>query len=115
MFSAVQFDDVALPPPTELSISCIITGISQNTPITWIGPDDIEISDSDTNNYVINQGTYVFGSKASTLNIKEAKLSTLSTESVFKCKLKSALYPTISPEVVKEMTLTFLELGWCER
>ena len=115
MFSAVQFDDVALPPPTELSISCIITGISQNTPIKWIGPDDIEISDSDTNNYVINQGTYVFGSKASTLNIKEAKLSTLSTESVFKCKLKSALYPTISPEVVKEMTLTFLELGWCER
>ena len=90
---------------------CTISGISQNTPVTWVGPDDNEISDSDTSNYVIDQGTYFFGSKSSTLTIKTAKFSSLTTGDVFKCKLKSALYPTDSPDVVKEMTLTLLALG----
>ena len=53
----------------------------------------------------------MFGSKASTLTIKTAKLALISSGDVFKCKLKSALYPTDSPEVVKEMVLTLLTLG----
>ena len=85
--------------------------MSQDTPVTWIDPDNNEISDSDTNNYVIDQGTYIFGSKASTLTIKTAKFASLSSGDVFKCKLKSTLYPTDSPEVVNEMTLTLLTLG----
>ena len=79
--------------------------------MTWIGPDDNEILVSDTNNYEINQGSYSVGSKSSSLTIKTGKLSTLSTTSIFKCKLKSALYPIHSPDVVKEMTLTLLTLG----
>ena len=86
--------------------------MSKNSPVTWIGPDNNEISDSDTNNYVINQGLYVFGSKASTLTIKTAKFASLSSGDVFKCKLKSALYPNDSPDVVKEMVLTLLALGY---
>ena len=96
---------------TDQTLVCTISGLSQNSPVTWIGPDNNEISDSDTNNYVIDQGTYIFGSKASTLSIKTAKFASLSSGDVFKCKLKSALYPTDSPEVVNEMTLTLLSLG----
>ena len=90
---------------------CTISGLSQNSPVTWIGPDDNEISESDTNNYAIDQGTYIFGSKASTLTIKTAKFASLSSGDVFKCKLKSSLYPNDSPDVVKEMVLTLLTLG----
>ena len=90
---------------------CTISGLSQNSPVTWIDPDNNEISDSDTNNYAIAQGTYIFGSKASALTIKTAKFASLSSGDVFKCKLKSALYPNDSPDVVKEMVLTLLTLG----
>ena len=54
----------------------------------------------------------MFGSKASTLTIKTAKFASLSSGDVFKCKLKSALYPNDSPDVVKEMVLTLLALGY---
>ena len=111
LFSAVVFDDVAVPRPIQQELICSVTGLSQNTPVTWIGPDDNEISSSDSSNYAIEQGNYDAGDKISTLTIKLAKVATLSLESVFKCKLKSAIYPTHSPDVEKEMTLTFLELG----
>ena len=97
---------------TDQTLVCTISGLSQNSPVTWIGPDNNEISDSDTNNYVIDQGTYIFGSKASTLSIKTAKFASLSSGDVFKCKLKSSFYPNDSPDVVKEMVLTLLTLGY---
>ena len=96
---------------TDQTLVCTISGLSQNSPVTWIDPDNNEISDSDTNNYDITQGSFIFGSKASTLTIKTAKFASLSSGDVFKCKLKSALYPNDSPEVVKEMVLTLLTLG----
>ena len=104
-------DDKSVATATDQFIECKISGLSQNTAVTWIDPDNNEISDSDTNNYVIDQGSYVFGNKVSTLTIKETKLGTIATGSVYKCKVKSALYPTYSPDVVKEMTLTFLGLS----
>ena len=105
------FEDVAAPVSTELTLVCAITGISQETPVTWIGPDDSEISGSDTTRYVIDQGNFIFFSKASTLTIKQSVIASLSPSSNFKCKVKSALYPTHSPAVVKEMTLVLLQLG----
>ena len=110
-FSAVVFEEKAVTTATDQNLVCTISGLSQDTPVTWIGPDNNEISDSDINNYAIDQGSYVFGIKASTLTIKTAKFASLSSGDVFKCKLKSALYPTDSPEVVKEMTLNLLSLG----
>ena len=106
-----MFEDKSVTTATNQDLICTISGLSQNTPLTWIDPDNNEISDSDTNNYVIAHGTYIFGSKASTLTIKTAKFASLSSGDVFKCKLKSALYPTDSPEVVNEMSLTLLSLG----
>ena len=106
-----MFEDKAVTTATEQNLVCTISDLSENTPITWLDPDNNEISESDTDNYVINQGSYVFGSKASTLTITPAKLSSLSSGDVFKCKLKSARYPADSPEVVREMTLTLLALG----
>ena len=110
-FSGVQLEDKTVTTATDQEIVCRISGLEQNTLVTWIGPDNNEISISDTNNYVIDQGTLIFGNKASTLTIKTAKLAVLSSGDVFKCKLKSAQYPDHSPDVVKEMTLTLLTLG----
>ena len=109
--SVVTFEDRSVTTATDQTITCGITGLSAETAVTWTGPDDNEISASDTNNYIISQGSYLVGSKSSSLTIKTGKLSTLSTTSVFKCKLKSAFYPTHSPDVIKEMTLTLLTLG----
>ena len=110
-FSEVVFDDRSITTATDQNIVCRLSGLSQNTPVTWIDPNNNEISESDTNNYVIDQGSYVFGNKASTLTIKTAKLAVLSSGDVFKCKLKSALYPDDSPDVVNDMTLTLLKFG----
>ena len=110
-FSAVVFEDKSITTVTDQDLVCTIRELSQDTPIIWVGPDNIEISDSDTNNYVIDQGNYIFGNKAATLTIKTAKMSTLSSGSVFKCQLKSSKYPTHSPDVVKEMSLSFFTLG----
>ena len=109
--SGMTFDDKDMTTATDQDLTCLINELSQNTPVTWIDPDNNEISDSDTNNYVIAQGSLVFGSKAPTLTITATKFASLSSGDVFKCKLKSARYPNDSPEVVKEMTLTLLSLG----
>ena len=82
-----------------------------DTPIVWVGPDNNPISDTDTDNYVIGPGEFDSGAKTSTLIIKVAKLDTLTTGSVFKCQIKSTQYSTYSPEVINDMTLTFLTLG----
>ena len=99
-----------VPLAAQTVITCTITGLSQDATISWLGPDNNEISTSDTNNYVINQGSYFGGSKASTLTIFKAKLGTLSSDVNYSCKVKSALYSD-SPEVTKAMTLTILEFG----
>jgi hypothetical protein len=107
----VKFENRIVVPVTDQTITCLVSDLSQNTPVTWIGPDDQEISESDKENYAINQGEYVLGTKTATLIIKAAKISTLSSGSVFKCKLKSSQYPTNSPDVVKEMELSFYTFG----
>ena len=86
--------------------------MSAETAVTWIGPDDNVISGSDTDNYIVDQGSYSSGSKSSTLVIKVAKISSLTSGAVYKCKVKSSLYSEHSPEVLKEMVLTLLNLGW---
>ena len=114
-FSEITFDDRSITTATDQTITCGITGLSAETAVTWIGPDDNEISASDTNNYVIDQGSFVIGSKSSSLTIKTSKIATLSSGDKFKCKLKSSRYATYSPEVVEEMVLTLLTLGMYQR
>ena len=109
--SVATFDDRSVTTATDQTITCAITGLSAETPVTWIGPDDNEISISDTSNYVIDQGTYVLGSKSSSLTIKTSKIDSLTSGDKFKCRLKSSQYATYSPDVVNEMTLTLLTLG----
>ena len=109
--SAVEFVDRSVSKRKDQTLTCSLSGISQDSPITWINPDNVEISDSDTDNYVIDQGTFVFGRKASTLTIKQQVLQSLPETSVYKCKVKSSAYPEFSVESVNEMTLTLLELG----
>ena len=111
IFSAVELLDRSVAIGVDQSLTCTISGLSQDTPVTWIDPDNNEISNTDTNNYEIDQGTFIFGSKSSTLTIKQSQLQNLPSSSIFKCKLTSARYPTYSPEVVKEMTLTLIGLS----
>ena len=111
VFSAVKFEDRSITTATEQTITCGITGLTADTTVSWIGPDDNEITGSDVLNYRIDQGDYVLGSKSSSLTITTLKISTLTSGDKFKCKLKSAQYPTYSPEVTEEMTITLLTLG----
>ena len=110
-FSAMSLPDRTTTTATDQIIVCSISGLSQDALVTWIGPDNVEISDTDTENYVIDQGSFVFGSKAPTLTIKTAMISSLTSGAAYKCQVKSTLYPTYSPEVVKAMTLTLLTFG----
>ena len=111
IFPDVALEDRTVVPVKNQDIICLVSGLSQNTPVTWIGPDNLEISESDTENYIINQGEFIFENKAATLTVTAAKMATLSSGSVFKCKLRSSLYPTHSPDVVKEMELSFFVFG----
>ena len=95
----------------DQTLTCVISGLSQDTQVTWIDPDDNVVSVSDTDNYVVDQGSFVFGSKSAFLTIKTSKLVELSSGDVYKCKLRSSRYPDDSPDVVKEMVLTLLSLG----
>ena len=110
-FSDVTFVDRSVTTATDQTLNCIISGISQDTPVTWIGPDNQEIPTDDTKNYVIDQGFFVLNTKTSTLTINVDTFADLASGDTFKCKLRSSLYPTNSPDVVKEMTLTLLSLG----
>ena len=103
--------DALIVPTSDYSIRCDITGLSDDTPIVWIGPDNNEISTEDTAEYVIEPGVYLFENTFSFLTIKAGKLASLPSPSIFKCKVKSSFYPTYSPEVVKEMSLTKLSFG----
>ena len=96
---------------TDQTLTCTVSGLSQNTPVFWIDPENNQVDNFDTENYVIDQGTYVLGNKVATLTIKEAKVVTLGSSSVFRCRLKSAIFPTYSPDVVKEINFSFLGLG----
>ena len=107
----MNFADKSVSTKQDQTLDCIISGLSQNTPVTWIDPNGDEILESDTSNYVIDQGSFVFFTKASTLTIKQSAFESLPKSSIFKCKLKSAAYAEFSPEVINEMTLTLLELG----
>ena len=107
----MEFVDRSVSKRKDQTLTCSLNGISQDSPITWINPDNVEISDSDTENYIINQGTFVFGRKSSTLTIKQQVLQSLPETSVYKCKVKSSAYPEYSSESVNEITLTLLELG----
>ena len=105
------FEDKTAAIGSETTLTCSITGLSSDTPVTWIGPDENQISQFDTSNYVVDQGNFLDGNKESTLLIKLLKMQSLSSSSNFKCQLKSALYPTYSPVVQKQMTLTVLTLS----
>ena len=102
--------DRKVPTASDQTITCAISGLSQTTAITWVGPDENDIENTDTTNYVINDGSYDSGSVSPTLTIKKVKLDALSTDSVFKCKLTSALYSD-SEVSISQMTLTKLTLG----
>ena len=70
----ISLEDKSVSTAKEQTIICSISGLSENTPVTWIDPDNNDISNTDTDNYVIDQGSYSLGSKSATLLIKTAKL-----------------------------------------
>ena len=109
--SVVEFNDKIVLANDDRTISCVVTGMSAETTVTWIDPNNVVISNSDTDNYVLNEGNYIEGNKDYFLTIKKVVMQSLAETSIYKCKVKSAFYPTHSPEAVKQMTLTSLTFG----
>ena len=112
-FQVMSLENRLVTTATDQTITCSISGLSVDSSVTWIDPDNNEISNSDTNNYVISQGIFIFGSKAPTLTFTTARIAALTSGDTFKCELRSALYSVHSPDVVKSMALSFLTLGRC--
>ena len=107
----MTFGGMTVTTATDQTVSCIVTGLSLDTPITWIDPDNIKITNSDSNGYIVDQGEFISGGKTSTLTIKAAKFASLSSGNLFKCSLKSSLYPAHSPAVAMARSIILLTLG----
>lgn len=105
----MTFDDRSVSTVKDQTLTCSISGLSQDSPVTWIGPDNQDVTVSDPSSYIVKQGNFESNGKESTLTIDADKFLSLRSGDVFKCTLRSSLYPD-SPEMVKEMTLTLLRL-----
>ena len=98
---------------SDQTIQCYVSELS-STPVTvvWIDPQNNLISASDTSNYIINQGSVLNGNQTTTLTIKTPILSLMTSQQLYKCRVKSQQYPTSSPDIEKNITLDPLTLGW---
>ena len=96
---------------SEQTITCDMSGLSAAADVTWINPAGNAISESDTNNYVVNQGNLISEDQKTTLTIKLPVLATITAESTFQCKVSSGLYSTYSPEIIKDVVVEPLILG----
>jgi hypothetical protein len=107
----VELNDKTVLANADQTITCAVTGMSAETTVKWFDPNNQEISDTDTTNYLLNEGNFIDGNKEYFLTIKKVVMKTLAGTSIWKCQLKSALYPDHSPEALRQMTLTSLTIG----
>ena len=82
----------------DQTLTCKIGGLDSGYPVTvtWKDPDNREISDTDTTNYVLYPGWVDgYGNQEAVLNIKHAKLSSFSGKKSFtyRCSARSSQYP----------------------
>ena len=106
----MTLEDVTMVTASDQQISCVVTGISQLTTVTWSGPDQQEIS-SALNSYTVDQGSLSGDKQQSLLTIPATILQNLvNTQSThsFTCTVRSGQYPIDSADVTKSMTLTLL-------
>ena len=79
------------------TLTCKIGGLDSRYPVTvtWKDPDNREILDNDTTNYVLYPGWVDgYGNQEAVLNIKHAKLSSFSGKKSFtyRCSARSSHY-----------------------
>ena len=72
--SVIDFPDKTVLANADRTVTCSVTGMSAETTVTWSDPGNLEISNSDTANYVLNEGNYIGGSKEYFLTIKKVGL-----------------------------------------
>ena len=113
ILTAVDVEDKSIVTGSDQMITCDMSGLSAAADVTWINPAGNVISETDTSNYVINQGRTTFnaGVQEATLTIKKPILATWSSDQIYKCAVQSTSIPTTSPQVLKQFTLTPLVLG----
>ena len=70
----MNFNDKTVLANADRTITCSVTGMSAETTVTWSDPANLVISNSDTDNYVLNEGNYIEGSKEYFLTIKKVGL-----------------------------------------
>ena len=82
----------------DQTLTCKIGGLDDSHPVTvaWKDPDNAAVSGTDTNNYVLSQGTVDdSGNQEAVLTIKKVKLSSFNGQASFtyKCSVTSSQYP----------------------
>ena len=90
-----------------------MSDLSAGAHVTWIKPDLSPISESDTDNYIIDNGLSSFteGRQTAILTIKRPVMELITSETTYKSQARSNRYYSYSPVVVTEVTLTPLTEG----
>jgi len=110
----VQAINKEVPTGTDVTISCVVTGITgQLYEVVWRKEDGTDISYTDSN-YAINVGTYSSGSQTTALTVKAAAntadstftcvVNNEETEKEASVKLNVFAEPTTKPSQVPEFT-----------
>ena len=97
-------------------MTCKIEGLDSGHPVTvaWKDPDNAAVSDTDTTNYGLSQGTVDgSGNQEAVLTIKTAKLSSFKDKASFtyKCSAKSSQYPESPESSEVEVVANVVTLG----
>ena len=96
--SAVDSTPESVTTDADQTLTCKIGGLDVSHPVTvaWKDPDNAAVSETDTNNYVLSQGTVDgTGNQEALLTIKTAKLSDFNDQTSFTytCSVTSSQYP----------------------
>ena len=116
-FSAVSSTRKQITTTVDQTLTCTIEALdASGTPVTvaWTDPDDAVISDSDTENYVLSQGTVDnSGVQNAELTIKAAKLASFAEQDSFtyKCSVAYTGSETSAQIDVVANVLTFGKFG----
>ena len=83
---------------TDATISCVITGITSQVTVEWLGPSGIIRSDA---NYTPHPGTYETTDNTQTATL-EVKGDAVTDDRIFTCRVKSGTFsesPSANTEV----------------
>ena len=83
---------------SDQKLTCHISGLDENQPVTVTWKDPVDAIVSDDSNYSQDAGTAdINGHQEAVLTIKQVKMQTYTSTFTYKCSVKSSQYPDSPP------------------